>query len=442
VTERDYRKITSSWVMYDWANSGFYTSVLVVLFPYFHRAMIENAGLTKQDATAYLGYTLALSLLLSAVMAPVMGAIADHTGGRKRYFAFFLAIGVLATASLIVLGPTAYLLGSVLFGLAYVAFSGAEVFYESLLPHIATRNDIDQISARGYALGYLGGGILLAINALWLVKPNWFFMPDRDFAVRASFLSVAVWWAVFSLPLLRNVPEPPLAPSASERASPVRAGLERLGQTVRRLSRYRQLLLFLAAFWLYSDGIGTIIKMSFSYGEEMGIAEEDLVLAILITQFIAFPCAIGFGWMARQMGTKKALLVGLAVFIPICIIAYNMTAERAYLFYVLAFLVATVLGGTQALSRSLYGAMVPKSKSAEFFGFFSISSKFAGLFGPVLIAVLGQLKGTSRPGILFLAIFFIVGGLLLLLVNEQKGILAARQEDAQALAFPQEPVAS
>ncbi|MBM3335203.1 MFS transporter, partial [Candidatus Sumerlaeota bacterium] len=282
MTDRDYRKIINSWAMYDWANSGFYTSAVVVLFPYFHRAMAENSGLSKQEATACLGYTIALGLLLSAVIAPVMGAIADHTGGRKRYLAFFLAIGVLASACLSLLGPTAYLLGSALYVLAYVGFSGAEVFYESLLPHIALRNDIDQISARGYAIGYLGGGILLAINALWLAQPGWFLMPDRDFAVRASFLSVAVWWVVFSLPLLRNVPEPPRAPSVSRLRNPVRVGFERLGQTLRRVSRYRQLVLFLAAFWLYSDGIGTIIKMSFSYGEEVGIAEEHLLLAILM----------------------------------------------------------------------------------------------------------------------------------------------------------------
>jgi len=435
MTDRAYRKIVNSWAMYDWANSAFMATVVTVMFPYFHRQMATNAGLSKETATAYLAYTNAIALLVAAVLSPVLGAISDHTGGRKRYLGFFMGLGVLATALMVFLGPTAYLWGALLFILAAIGFAGAEVFYESLLPHIATKGDIDQVSARGYALGYLGGGTLLVLNALWFVKPNWFGMPDSDSAVRAAFASVAVWWTVFSIPLFRHVPEPPRVRMTRESLGAVRAGFGRLAQTMRHVTRYRQLLLFLVAFWIYNDGIGTIIKMAFSYGEEMGIPDKHMALAVIMTQFIGFPCAFGFGRLARRLGTKPSILVGVGVYVPICIVGYFMTSAHFYLFYVLAFMVGLVQGGTQALSRSLYGAMVPRSRTTEFFGFFSTSSKFAGLFGLLLFGAIGQAKGSSHASILSVIAFFVVGGLLLALVKEKEGIRVAREEDAAAVSL-------
>jgi len=429
VSDRVYRKVINSWAMYDWANSAFITTVAVVMFPHFQRQMVTNAGLSKETATAYLAYTNAIALLLAAVISPVLGAISDHTGGRKHYLGFFVAVGVLATALLVFLGPTSYILGSILFVVAEVGFAGGEVFYESLLPHIAQKGDIDQISARGYALGYLGGGILLAVNALWFVRPQWFGMPDENFAVRASFLSVALWWALFSIPLFRNVPEPQIVRTTKEAVNAIRAGFGRLAQTLRRLTRYKQLFLFLIAFWIYNDGIGTIIKMAFSYGEEMRLPDKDMVIAVLLTQFIGVPCAFAFGRLARRLGAKRSILLGVGVYIPICIVGYFMTSARVYLFYVLAFMVGLVQGGTQALSRSLYGAMVPKSRSTEFFGFFSTSSKFAGLFGLVLFGVISQVKGSSHASILSVIVFFVIGGFLLTRVDEKEGIRIAKEED-------------
>jgi UMF1 family MFS transporter len=416
--------------MYDWANSAFATTIMAAMFPPFYRSMAKAAGLSEANATASWAYTTSIALLLVAILAPILGAISDHTGNKKRFVAFFALLGVIATALFVLLGDDTYILGSILFILGNVGFAGANVFYESLLPHIAQKDDIDQVSTRGYALGYLGGGILLIINVLWYMKPDWFFMPSVGLALRASFLSVAVWWAVFSIPLFRQVPEPLAVHIGPEGVSAVRAGFQRLTRTFRQITHYKQLLLFLVAFWIYNDGIGTIIKMATAYGDEIGIGITDMTIALIITQFVGIPFSFGFGWLARRLGTKRSILLSLGVYTLISIAGFFM--QTALHFYVLAFAVGMVQGGSQALSRSLYGAMVPKSQCAEFFGFFSTSSKFAGIFGPLLFGLVSQLAGGSRLSIISLIIFFIVGGLLLTRVDEQEGIRVAKEQDRVA----------
>lgn len=426
--DKAYRKIINAWCMYDWANSAFATTIMAAMFPPFYRSMATAAGVGAANATAYWAYTTSIALLLIAILAPVLGAISDHTGSKKRYIAFFAVLGVVGTGLFVFLGDDTYVLGSILFIVGNVGFAGANVFYESLLPHIARRDDIDQISTRGYALGYVGGGILLVINVLWYMKPAWFFMPDVGFALRASFFSVAVWWALFSIPLLRRVPEPPVVHLRQEGVNILRAGFGRLAHTFRQSRRYKQLMLFLVAFWLYNDGIGTIIKMATAYGDEIGIGLTDMTIALIITQFVGIPFSFGFGWLARRLGTKRSILLGLGLYVLIAIAGYFM--QTATHFYILACAVGMVQGGTQALSRSLYGAMIPKSQSAEFFGFFSTSSKFAGIAGPLLFGVVSQIAGGSRLSIVSLIVFFVVGGLLLTQVNEKEGIRVARAEDA------------
>lgn len=427
--DRTYAKIVNAWCMYDWANSAFATTIMAAMFPPFYRSMVTAAG-RGEDATAYWGYTTSAALLLIAILAPVLGAISDHTGGKKRYVTFFAALGIVGTGLFAFLGDDTYILGTVLFIVGNVGFAGANIFYESLLPHIAQKGDIDQISTRGYAMGYVGGGILLIINVLWYMKPEWFFMPGAGFALRASFFSVAVWWAIFTIPLLRNVPEPPAARTGQEGVSALRAGFGRLAHTFRQIARYKQLLLFLVAFWIYNDGIGTIIKMATAYGDEIGIGVTDMTIALVITQFVGIPFSFGFGWLARRLGTKRSILLGIGVYMLISVAGYFM--QTATHFYILAFAVGMVQGGTQALSRSLYGAMVPKNQSAEFFGFFSTSSKFAGIAGPLLFGVVSQIAGGSRLSIVSLIVFFIVGGLLLTRVDEQEGIRVAQEENRAA----------
>jgi UMF1 family MFS transporter len=413
--------------MYDWANSAFATTIMAAMFPPFYRSMAKAAGLSDANATASWAYTTSVALLLVAVLAPVLGAISDHTGNKKRFVASFALLGIGATALFVFLGDDTYILGSGLFILGNVGFAGANVFYESLLPHIAQKDDIDQVSTHGYALGYLGGGILLIINVLWFMKPEWFFMPGANFALRASFLSVAVWWAAFSIPFFRQVPEPLVVRIRQEHTNALRAGFQRLAHTFRQITQYRQLLLFLVAFWIYNDGIGTIIKMATAYGDEIGIGVTDMTLALIITQFVGIPFSFGFGWLARRLGTRLSILLALGVYTLISIAGFFM--QTAIHFYILAFAVGMVQGGSQALSRSLYGAMVPKSQSAEFFGFFSTSSKFAGIVGPLLFGIVSQVAGGSRLSIVSLIIFFIVGGLLLTRLDVQEGIRVAREED-------------
>jgi len=423
--------------MYDWANSAFTTTIMAAFFPPFYRAMAMTAGASPSDATAYWGYTTSIALLLIALIGPILGTIGDSRRMKKKMVAFFAGLGVTSSALFVFLGDDTYLLGSVLFILGNIGFAGGNIFYESLLPHIATRGDVDEVSSRGYAFGYLGGGILLAMNVVWYLKPEWFFMPDVGFAVRAAFFSVAVWWGLFSIPLLRSVPEPApspssAGPSARPTANVVTEAFQRLSRTIGEIARYRQLLTFLVAFWLYNDGIGTIIKMGTAVGDEIGIEMSDLIAAILITQFVGIPCALAFGKLGKLIGSKRAILIGLVGYTGISIGGYFV--QTAAHFYVLAILVGTVQGGTQALSRSLFSTMVPKDRAAEFFGFYSTSSRFAGIAGPLIFGIISQFTGTSRHGLIALTVFFIGGALLLMTVDEKEGRRVAMEADSDAAA--------
>lgn len=410
--------------MYDWANSAFVTTVTSALFPPFFRSLVTARGLPEHAATAYWGYTSSIALVVMAVLAPLLGAISDHTGGKKRYVAVLGTFGALLTASFVFIGPGAWPLAAVLYVLAVIGFSGGDVFYESLLPSVSTPSTLDRVSSRGYALGYVGGGTLLILNALWVMKPQAFGMPDVAFASRASFLSVAVWWAVFSIPFFRFVPEPPRFGGGGGRHA-VAEGFARLATTFREVKRYRQLFLFLVAFWIYTDGIGTIVRMATAYGDEIGIGVAHLVAALVITQLVAIPFTFLFGALAGRIGAKRSIFIALSIYTLVSVAAYFM--RTAFHFYLLAFLVGTAQGGAQALSRSLFARMVPRSKAAEFFGFFGATSRFAGIAGPLLFGLVSELAGGSRTSILMLVVFFVVGGALLARVDVDAGVRAAEE---------------
>ncbi len=424
--DRAYRKIVNAWCLYDWANSAFATTIMAAVLPPFFRTLAVNSGLAESTATAYWAYTSAAALFLIALASPLLGAISDTFGGKKRFLGFFVGLGILATGFLFFLGRESWPWASLLYILGEIGFVGSNVLYESLLPHISRKGDMDRISSRGWALGYVGGGLLLVINMLWILKPGWFGFGSPETAVKVSFLSVAVWWGVFSVPLFVAVPEP--RPSSAIRPDrPLLTGFRQIRRTLSEISRFKQLFLFLVAFWLYSDGIGTIIKMATAFGHEIGIAMNDLILALVITQIVGVPFTFLFGRLARTMTAKRAVLLSLAVYGLIC--AFGFFMSKAWHFYALAVLVGTVQGGAQSLSRSIYGVMVPKHKSAEFFGFYSTSSKFAGIIGPIIFGVLAQ-TSTSRLGIFALIVFFVAGGFLLVRVNVEEGAAAAlRAED-------------
>ncbi len=422
----------NSWCLYDWANSAFATTVMAALFPPFFSSLAQADGISPTDATAYWGYITAGTLLVIALSAPVLGVIADLGGTRKRFLACFAASGILATALMSTLGQDTWRSAAVLYVLANFGFSGSFIFYESLLPQLASGKKMDRLSTRAYALGYAGGGLLLIINLLMITKPDWFGLPSTAFAVRASFVTVALWWGAFSLPLFRNVPEPRLAGQKSDSVNcpTIRTTLSHLAQTFRKIRRYPQLVLFLAAYWIYNDGIGTIVKMATIYGAEIGIGMTHLMGALVLTQLVGIPFALLFGRLAGRIGVRRAILLALVIYGMISIGGFFLA--NATHFYMLAGLVGMVQGGAQALSRSLFASMVPRHRTAEFFGFYSTSGKLAGVVGPLVFGLVGQLTGTSRLGILSLIVFFALGGWLLAKVDPEAGRQAARQAETDA----------
>ena len=416
--EKLRRKMVLSWCLYDWANSAFASTIMAAVLPVFYSS-VAGAGLSKTTASSYWGYTNTIAMLIVAFSAPILGALADHCGMKKKFLASFAGMGVVSTAMLVFVGRGDWFLASLLYILGMVGFSGGNNFYDSLLPHVAGEKDIDRISSYGYALGYLGGGILLAVNLAMILQPHVFGIPDAEWGTRYSFLTVAVWWSVFSVPVLKNVPEPPIVLIPGESSHPLRASLQRLTLTLRHIRRYREAFKFLIAYWLFNDGIGTIISMAVIFGAEIDIPQGHLIGSILAVQFIGIPFTILFGRLADRIGTKRAIFLGLAVYMGISIGGYFI--QTALHFWILAVLVGFVQGGTQALSRSLFGTLIPKNRSAEFFSFYDVSSKFAGIIGPFVFGLVGQLTGSSRLSVVALVIFFIGGGLILLTVDEKEG---------------------
>jgi UMF1 family MFS transporter len=414
-----------AWAMYDWANSAFMTTIIAAVFPVFY-GQVAAAGLEPNRATYYYSVATTIALAITALTAPVLGAIADYAALKKRLLFVFQAIGVLATAAMVFIGRGEWPFALTLFVVANIGVSGAFTFYDSLLPHIARPEELDRVSSAGYALGYLGGGLLLAINMVWITKPQWFGMADASVATRISFLSVAVWWAVFSIPLFRRVPEP-AATAGTDRPRGLgllRVGFSQLAGTLHELRRFKHALLLLLAFLVYNDGINTIIRMATVYGAEVGIPGHHMILAVLMIQFVGGPFAFAFGRLAGIIGAKRAVFLALAVYTGISILGYFL--KSTWQFYLLGFLVGTVQGGSQALSRSMFASMIPRHKSSEFFAFWGVFEKFAGIFGPFLFAMAIAATGSSKTAILSVILFFAVGAVLLLFVNVPDGQRIAR----------------
>jgi UMF1 family MFS transporter len=414
-----------AWAMYDWANSAFWTTVIVAVFPPFFSDYAAD-GLSANAATARFAWSTTIAVTIVAILGPVLGAIADYRAVKKRMLGFFMVFGVIATLLMATIGRGNWVYAAVVFILANIGVAASQVFYDSLLPHIARPDELDRVSTAGFAVGFLGGGVLLLVNLAWILSPGTFGLPDTVAAIKLSFVSVAVWWLVFSIPLFRRVPEPPrvLDPDETGTESPVRVAVERLSKAFHELRGYRQAFLLLIAFLLYNDGIQTIIRMAAIYGAEIGIDRNAQIAAFVVVQFTGIPCSFLFGSAAHRIGPKSALYVALAVYIGISILGYFMTTT--WQFFALAFLVGTVQGGSQALSRSLFARMIPKHKSSEYFGFFSVFEKFAGIAGPMLFAASVTLFGNSRAAVLSVIIFFIAGALVLTRVNVAEG-------EAQAL---------
>ncbi len=410
--------------MYDFGNSAFATTIMAAVLPVYY-ANVAASGLEEGLATSYWGYSQSISVLLVAILAPILGAISDFSAAKKKFLQFFAFMGIIASILLAFVGEGDYILASILFIVGSIGFSGGNIFYDGFLPEVADKDEMDRVSSGGYAYGYIGGGILLTINILMILNPQWFGLPNTVAATQLSFATVGIWWLVFSIPLLKNIKEEKKVEIKRDK-SYIAIGFSRVGNTFREIKQYKQALIFLLAFWLYNDGISTIMRMATIYGAEIGIAGNDLIVALLITQFVGIPFTFFFGWLASKITAKRALSITLLTYMVITILGYFMTS--AIHFYVLAIAVGMVQGGAQSLSRSIFGRMIPENKHAEFFGFYGISSKFAAMFGPFLFAFIGQITGNSRFGIISLIFFFIAGLIILRFVDVEKGIEEAQRQ--------------
>ncbi|MDK2980830.1 MAG: transporter, family [Chloroflexota bacterium] len=427
------KRAIRAWTMYDWANSAFATTVMASILPnYFSLYIAGDNSLTLW------GYTVAIGSLLAAVLSPVLGAIADFRGTKKLFLGGFAALGIVSTALMFLIRtPNDVLLACILYITGTVGFAGSLVFYDALLPHVADPDEMDMVSSRGYAMGYIGGGLLLLINvAMIFLGPKYLpNMSESDataLMMRLSLASVAVWWAVFSIPIFRRVQEPPRKVEAGEEHLNVwTVGFKRFFKALRDIRRFRDLFMFLLAFFVYANGIGTIITMAVAFGSDLGFSSTTLIGTLLAVQFVAAPFAILFGKLPAKLGTKRSIYLSLVIYTLVAIVGYFMTKEWHFLLLGLG--VATVQGGSQALSRSLIGKMMPKSKSAEFYGFFSVSEKFNTVIGPAVFSLINQLTDNSHLAIVSLIFFFLAGIAILTKVDVERGAEVAKLEDAKML---------
>jgi MFS transporter, UMF1 family len=409
-----------AWAWYDWANSVYFTTVITAVFPGFF-ATYAAAGLEPAQATARFGLITTASVAVVAIMSPILGALADYSGIKKKLLALFMSIGVLACAGMVFITEGNIALASLLFLVGNIGVSGSLVFYDSLLPHVAKPEETDRVSAAGYAMGYVSGGLMLLINLAWILQPQAFGFDNSVSAIRASFVAVAVWWAAFSLPLFKQVPEPP-----SERAAiSIVAAFSRLARTLQEIRKYRHALLMFIAMLLYQDGIQTIIRMAGVYGAEVGVDQTSLIAAFVMAQFVGIPFSFLFGALGSRIGTKRCIFIAIGVYSLATILAFFMTS-RVH-FFALAFLIATVQGGAQALSRALFSRLIPRDRTSEFFGFFAVAERFATVFGPAIFTISVMLTGNSKSAILAILGLFVAGAWVLSMVDEEEGTRAAMQ---------------
>lgn len=405
-TQFDQPKKIWSWALYDWGNSAFATTVMAGFFPLFFKQYWSH-GLDVSQSTFFLGLTNSISSLILGLIAPILGSIADKGAFKKFLLGFFTAIGIIAAMGLYFVGLGDYVQAAILYAVAVIGFTGAIIFYDSLLVHVAKKK-IHFVSALGYSLGYLGGGILFAINVFMYLKPEVFGLADGPSAIKTSFLTVGFWWALFSIPLFLFIPEP-AAQTSTEKA--LEQGWKSFVSTLKNITQYKSLALFLLAYLFYIDGVNTTIKMAVDYGLSLGFEAGDLITALLIVQFIGFPTALGMGYLGEKIGPRRGIFACLAVYVVVVIGGYFMT-EVSH-FYFMAAAIGSVQGGIQALSRSYFGQLTPLQKSGEFFGFFNMTGKFSAIFGPFLVGLTSQLTGDPRLSILVLLVFFFIGGVIL-----------------------------
>jgi len=397
-----------AWALYDWANSAFATVVIAGFFPLFFKAYWSE-GVDATVSTFRLGVANSVASLLVLLMAPVLGAIADRDGFKKTFLRAFALLGITCTAALYFVGQGHWELAVACYVGGGIGFAAGNIFYDALILDVSDRGRLDVISAFGFSLGYLGGGLLFALCVAMTLWPAAFGLADKTAAVQLSFLVTAVWWALFTLPLLVMVPESraPRDPLAGR----IGSGVRRVMNTLGKLRHHRDAFLFLLAYWLYIDAVGTIIRMAVDYGMALGFDTGDLIVALLLTQFVGFPAALAFGWLGARIGPQRGIFIGIFVYMGITVWGYYM--DSAWEFYGIAVVIGLVQGGVQALSRSLFARLIPDGEAAEYFGFYNLVGKFAAIVGPALMGWVALVTGDNRTSLLSLLVLFGLGALLL-----------------------------
>lgn len=410
----DRKRSQLAWAFYDWANSSFAVVIMAGFFPLFFKEYWA-ASLDRTASTFWLGVVNSSASLLIVLLAPFLGALADHLGRRKGFLLILALLGIVMTGGLSLAGEGAWQLAMFVYLLAVTGFMGANVFYDALLMAVSGESgqESDRVSALGFALGYLGGGLLFAFCVLMTQQPHWFHIADATSAVKISFVLVALWWALFTSPLILQVKEPRHSRELS--GSAIYVSIGRVFRTLRELKAFRQAIIFLAAYWLYIDGVGTVIRMALDYGISIGFNSGQLILAMLLTQFIGFPATFLYGRMTRYVDVRMGIFFGLAVYVLVTV--WGSLMQAVWEFYALAVIIGLVQGGVQALSRSLFSRLIPESQAAELYGFYNMVGKSAAVIGPVMMGWLGILTGSPRLAILSLLVLFIGGFLLLLAVR-------------------------
>jgi len=408
-------KTIISWALYDWANSAFATTVMAGFFPIFFKQYWDQSS-DSTLSTFHLGIGNSVASICVVLIAPLLGAIADRGMLRKHFLLIFASLGVLSTASLFWIGQGMWLPAIMCYSAGLVGFMGANIFYDALIVNVADPEKRDLVSSFGYALGYLGGGILFSLNVAMTIAPEIFGIENAAQAVRISFLSVAIWWAIFSIPLILYVKDSGQV-STHKGTSVFREGFDQLLSTIRHLRQYRKTMIFLLAYWFYIDGVDTIVRMAVDYGLSLGLAQNDLIIALLISQFVGFPATLGFGYIGQHIGNRIGLYIGLFCYILVTVWAYFIS--QAWEFYALAVAVGLVQGGVQSLSRSYYASLIPADRQGEFFGFYNMMGKSAAILGPLIVGGVSVLTQSHRISMLSIIILFVIGGVLFYLVNNE-----------------------
>jgi len=414
---KENKRAVWSWAFYDWGNSAYSTTVMAGFFPLFFKEYWADPHNPNQS-TFYLGMANSIASIVVASLAPLLGSIADQGSAKKKFLTLFAFLGVIMTGGLWMVSQGNWQMAVVFYVMATIGFASGNVFYDSLLPGLASEERVDVVSSLGFGLGYLGGGLLFLVNVFMYLKPEIFGIPDGATAIKLSFLSVAVWWAVFTIPLILFVPEPKNYDSVNINNA-IQMGWIQLIQTFKEIRNMKVVGTFLLAYFFYIDGVDTIIKMAVDYGMSLNFSGESLIIALLIVQFVAFPAALIYGRLGAKIGAKTAIMIGIIAYSVITFLGYFIT--KAWHFYVLAILIGLFQGGIQALSRSLYTRIIPAEKSAEFFGFYNMLGKYAAIIGPALMGTISLVTGSARLGILSILLLFILGAFLLNKVDLDEG---------------------